>query len=230
VDSKVLKDNYDNISKYGLTLNNDNVKYLLYNKKILEDLDYYIEAIGYEKGFLGKEDAFDGISYITKNPYKINDINSSVLVKLRFASENNHKIYGTKPGILSGEITNSKVDLLRIPNEYEATFFNGEYEFINHDDLLKLKYQIETNSIFDITLDEVLSKLDNLYKVNDLQYKFGNVLISRMKTIRLYNYLKRQNLSLNDTLVLALTYNSVLKIQEYQKIVEVVNNVVLGGN
>ena len=80
-----------------------------------------------------------------------------------------------------------------------------------------------------MTLDGNINKLDEKYKLSDLKYKMNNVIISRLKTIRVYNLLKNK-MSLHDALLIALTYNSVLKIEEYKNIENIVNNIINGGN
>ena len=149
-------------------------------------------------------------------------------MKLRYASENNHKIYG-KPGILSGEISNPKVDILTLSDDYKNTYFNGEYSFIDRGEFEKTKEEIFNLKEFDLTLDGNINKLDSSYKYDELRYKIGNVLISRIKTIRIYNFLKSKNMSLKNALLVALTYNAVLKINEYDEIKTVVEAIVEGG-
>ncbi len=224
----VLIENYNKVSLYKIDINNDNVKYVLYNKNILTNLDSYIEAIAYEKGFLGHEDYFDGLEYVKKYPYKLNSINRDMLMKLRFTSENGGKIYGNKPGVISGEISNSKVDTLSLEPEYTDTYFNLKYDFIGQDEMLKLKEEIKNLKEFDMTLDGNINKLDSNYKKSELKYKIGNIVLSRIKTIRLYNFLKTK-MSLKDALLIALTYNTVIKNNEYQKVVDIVESIV-GGN
>lgn len=230
MDNDSLLTNYANIKNYGLELNNDNVKYLLYNANILENLDYYIEAIGHEKGFLGKEDEFDGIKYITENPYKLNMINKNTLMKLRFSTENNLKIYGSKPGILAGEIANPKVDLLVLPSDYKNLYFNNEYAFIDRSEMMNLDLEIKENKVFDTSVDELIEKLDSLYKISDLRYKINENLFSRIKTIRLYNFLKGKGLNLKNALIIALTYNTVIKKDEYETVMNIINALEIGGN
>ncbi len=230
MNNDVLKENYKKAEMYGFEINNENVKYYLYNSHLLENIDYYLEAIGYEKGFLGKEEKFDGLEYIKKNPYKLNEINKNTLMKLRYASENNNKIFGNKPGILSGEISNPKVDILTLPDDYKNTYFNGEYSFIDRSELENIKKEISELKEFDLTLDGNINKLDSSYKYGELRYKIGNILISRNKTIRIYNFLKNKNMSLKNALLVALTYNTVLKLTEYDEIKTVVEAIVEGGN
>lgn len=223
VENEILCSNYSIVSDYNLTINNDNVKYLLYNNDLFKKLDSYIEAIGYEKGFLGVKEVFDGIEYINKNPYKINDINSTVLMKLRFSSENDKKIFGSKPGILSGEISNSKVDLLELSEDYKNLYFNYEYPFLEKDEVDKLFNEIDSLKENNLIIDEMIKKLDSSYKISNLKYKIGNNIFSRIKTIRIYNYLKEKDMNLNNALIIALTYNSVIKRDEFINVSNFVN-------
>ena len=223
INHQTLVDNYNKVITYGLEINSDNVKYLLYNKNILNNLDYYIEAYGYEKGFLGKEDRFDGVKYIEKNPYKLNAISKDTLLKLRYTSEKGGKIY-SKPGILSAEIANPKVDVINLTDQYINSYFNSEYDFVSKDELESMTSNL--NNI-DMTLDSNINKLDASYKVDELRYNIDNIPISRIKTIRIYNMLKNK-LPMKESLIVALTYNSVIKKEEYAKIVNIVENMIGG--
>ena len=230
IDNNILKENYKIVTSYQLELNNDNVKYLLANKKVLDNLDYYIEAMGHEKAFLGREQSFDGVEYIKKYPYKLNMITRDALMKLRYSSENNLRIYGSKPGILAGEIANPKVDILTLPNEYIDLYFDNEYEFIDRSDMEKLLIDIYINHNIDLNMDEYLEKLDKLYKISDLRYKINNIYLSRIKTIRIYNYLKTRSIPIKEALIIALTYHSVIKRDEYIEIEKQITKLVEGGN
>ena len=229
LDHDVVVENNMKIEKYALVLNNDNVKYLLYNKHILENLDYFIEAMGREKGFLGKEEVFDGIEYIKKYPYKLNTARSDLLLKLRYQTENDQKIYGSKPGILAGEISNPKVDILQIPEEYKNLYFNFDYSMVDENELETLLDDINNQEPTDISLDDTLLKLDKKYKESELRYKINSILISRIKTIRIYNFLRSKGIASKNALLIALTYNSVIKNDEYKMLEEVVNSLE-GGN
>lgn len=228
IDTNVLKNNYDIVKNYQIELTNDNVKYLLCNKKVLSNLDYYIEAIGHEKAFLGKEQVFDGLDYINKYPYKLNMISNIVLMKLRYSTENNLRIYGSKPGVLAGEISNPKVDILTLPEEYRNMYFNHEYEFVDRSEMEKLIDDIKNDTSMNLSIDENIMKLDNLYKISDLRYKINNLYFSRIKTIRIYNYLRGRNIFGTYALIIALTYQSVIKKDEY-KLIENEITKLLGG-
>ena len=230
LDNQILINNYLKIKDYEIALTNDNVKYLLYNSHILENLDFYIEAMGQEKGFLGKEEKFDGIEYINKHPYKLNNISRDVLMKLRYSTENEQKIYGSKPGILAGEIANSKVDILNLSDEYKNLYFNNEYGFLDRSEMISLLEEIKDIKDFNMNIDNNLLKLDSLYKENELRYNIENIYISRIKTIRIYNCLLTKNMNEKNALLIALTYNSVIKVDEYAKIENIVNSLIEGGN
>ena len=225
----VLINNYNQVVSYGLEVNSDNIKYLLDNMEVAKRIDSYIEALGFEKGFLGKEEAFDGLKYIKENPHKINNISRDTLIKLRYSSETSGKIYGNKPGVLAGEITNPKVDVIKVTPEYLNNIYNLDYGFIDRSEIESLKKEINNLKVFDLTVDNVISKLDGSYMRDALRYVFDNVIISRIKTIRIYNFLKNK-LDPKSALLIALTYNSVLKTDEYSKIENVVNVIVGGGN
>ena len=230
IDTDVLKRNYEIVKKYELELNNDNVKYLLCNVNLITNLDYYMEAIGHEKAFLGKEQVFDGLDYIKKYPYKLNMISRDTLLKLRYSTDNNLRIFGSKPGILAGEVANPKVDILVLPEEYKNLYFNYEYEFIDRSEMTNLLLDIKNSTDFNLEIDEYLEKLDNAYKINDLRYKINNLYFSRIKTIRVYNYLKTRNVLGVYALIIALTYQSVITKDEYKSIETLITKLVEGGN
>lgn len=230
IDTDILKRNYEIVKKYELELNNDNVKYLLCNVNLITNLDYYMEAIGHEKAFLGKEQVFDGLDYIKKYPYKLNMISRDTLLKLRYSTDNNLRIFGSKPGILAGEVANPKVDILVVPEEYKNLYFNYEYEFIDRSEMTNLLLDIKNSQDFNLEIDEYLEKLDNAYKINDLRYKINNLYFSRIKTIRVYNYLKTRNVLGVYALIIALTYQSVITKEEYKSVETLITKLVEGGN
>ena len=230
IDTNILKRNYEIIKKYELELNNDNIKYLLCNVNLITNLDYYIESIGHEKAFLGKEQVFDGLDYIKKYPYKLNMISRDTLLKLRYSTDNNLRIFGSKPGILAGEVANPKVDILVLPEEYKNSYFNYEYEFIDRSEMTNILKAIKNSIDFNLEMDEYLEKLDNSYKVNNLRYKINNLYFSRIKTIRIYNYLKSKNILTSYALIIALTYQSVITKEEYKSVETLITKLVEGGN
>ena len=230
IENTSLENNYNLIKDYKIELNDDNVKYLLANKRVLKNLDYYLEAKGKEKtGLLGHEEEFDGISYITKNPYKLNNISKTALMKLRYQTEKGQKIYG-KPGILSGEITNPRVDVLELPLDYKNLYFDNEYTFTNQSELDKFNEELSHKKDFDMTISENILKLDSKYKIDDLRYRINDLIFSRLKTIRLYNYFVTKNIPLKEAMLIALTYDRVIKRDEYLNLEREITTLLEGGN
>ena len=157
-------------------------------------------------------------------------ISRDTLLKLRYSTDNNLRIFGSKPGILAGEVANPKVDILVLPEEYKNLYFNYEYEFIDRSEMTNLLLDIKNSTDFNLEIDEYLEKLDNAYKINDLRYKINNLYFSRIKTIRVYNYLKTRNVLGIYALIIALTYQSVITKDEYKSIETLITKLVEGGN
>jgi hypothetical protein len=68
----------------------------------------------------------------------------------------------------------------------------------------------------DVCYDEFISSLDDNI-VSDLEYKFGDVIISRPKTLRVYSALvKNYDYDKKLLLLFALTYNSILNHNEFE--------------
>ena len=151
-------------------------------------------------------------------------------MKLRYATENDKKIYGNKPGILAGEITNPKVDAFKLPLEYKNQFFDKEYTFTSLDEVEKIDKEIKNKKDFDLSISENIQKLDNKFKKDELRYVINGLTYSRLKTIRLYNFLVTKKMPVKEALLMALTYNSVIKRDEYLQLETAITNVLEGGN
>ena len=61
-------------------------------------------------------------------------------------------------------------------------------------------------------------------------FKINNIYLSRIKTIRIYNYLKTRSIPIKEALIIALTYHSVIKRDEYKEIEKQITKLVEGGN
>lgn len=79
------------------------------------------------------------------------------------------------------------------------------------------------NLVFD---DERILALESYVDINDpLRYDFGGILISKQKVKRIFNILKNEHLDeLEDSLLYALTYNSILSQDAMDKIRRIVND------
>ena len=100
---------------------------------------------------------------------------------------------------------------------------------VDVNEIKTLLEDIKNQEPTDISLDDTLLNLDKKYKESELRYKINNILISRIKTIRIYNFLRSKGIASKNALLIALTYNSVIKNDEYKMLEEVVNSLE-GGN
>ena len=100
---------------------------------------------------------------------------------------------------------------------------------VDENELETLLDDINNQEPTDISLDDTLLNFDKKYKESELRYKINNVLISRIKTIRIYNFLRSKGYTSKNALLISLTYHSVIKNDEYKMLEEVVNSLE-GGN
>ena len=99
---------------------------------IAEKMDYYVESSYLDKT---KDETFDGIAYINNYAVKLNSVTDETIKRLRFASENSKKVFGSKPNSLTGEITNLKVNVLELDDNYLVTgtfdsYFSDELSYV----------------------------------------------------------------------------------------------------
>ena len=78
----------------------------------------------------------------------------------------------------------------------------------------------------DLRPSSIIETLDSKYKIDDLRYSINNLIFSRLKTISLYNFLTSKEIKEKDALLIALTYNSVIKKDEFANIEKTLE----GGN
>ena len=219
---KMLK-NYQIAKSYDLIINDKNAKYLLMLPNLGEKIDYYVEAVAKDTMKNGTGKTFDGIEYIKLYPNKLNIVNDVTIKRLKYSSENGKKIFGTKENSLAGEITNLKVDILNIDDEYLRKYFNNEFDILSREELMEYEKLINDNENISMTLDEKLEALEK-YR-SGLRYVIEGINISRNKLIRIYNILIENGMNKEKSLVYAACYNSVITKEEYQKIKDVLSNI-----
>ena len=222
VDNNLLETNYQLVSRYELSVDEKNAKYLLAIPNVSEKIDYYIEAI-YEDKITKK--TFDGLNIVKMYPSKLDSVTDLTIKRLRYSSENGKKIFGSRENSISGEVANLKVDVLNIPDNYFETFFNNEFDGITADETAAYEQMILTNNYYDFVEDEVLQRL-NPYR-DGLRYNIDNIIISYNKVLRYYNILKNNNVDLLKALEFAVCYNLVITKDEYMRLKSVLNS--LGG-
>ena len=226
VNNEFIVNNYKVVRDYDLTVNANNAKYLLMLKNINEKIDLLVESVYKDNSKEGNGNTFDGMEYVRLYPNKLNIINDETIKRLRYSSENSRKVFGTKEKSLTGEITNLKVDVINMPDDYVRKFFNNEFDIIGRDEVAKYEEMVKVSEYINISMDELLSKLEN--NRSGMRYVIAGVNISRNKVIRNYNILIKNNVEKTKALLFALCNNLVVTKEEYEKIKTFVNG--LGGN
>lgn len=221
-DSEAVKRNYDIINDYNFDVTYQNAKYFLLIPNIEDKLDYYIESV-YEDKI--KNETFDGINYIKEFAAKLNVVTDETIKRLRYASVNGRKVFGSKPGALTGEITNLKVNTLEMNDIYLNSFFDNEFKDITPEEVREyVKLTRNSTNVGDYS-DE-LDKL-NVYR-NGLRYTIDGINVSYNKVVRNYNILRSYGIDAKKALQYAVCHNLVITKDEYSKLSELLDNI--GGN
>jgi len=220
-DNNLLVDNYNLVKKYDINVDYKNAKYMLLLNNIAERLDYYVESSYLDQT---KKEMFDGITYINNYAVKLNSVEAETIKRLRFASSNGKKIFGSKPNSLSGEITNLKVNVLELDDSYRSSFFDNEFNGLTEDETREYIKLVRNSSNVGNYSDE-LEKLDSYRK--GLRYDFNGILVSYNKVFRNYNILRSYGIDSNKALHFAICYNLVITKDEYEKLRSLIEE--LGG-
>jgi len=221
-DHEDIEENLATINKYDFDINYKNAKYLLLIPHIEDKLDYYIESVYDDKT---KGEKFDGINYIKEYAPKLNVVTDETIKRLRYASVNGKKVFGNKPGSLTGEITNLKVNALDLNDEYLNSFFNNGFTDITPDEVREyVKLAHNSSNVGDYS-DE-LDKL-NSYHVG-LRYVFDGINVSYNKVLRNYSILRSYGIEAKKALHFAVCYNLVITKDEYNKLINLLDSI--GGN
>lgn len=223
VDNERIVNNYEIVKKYNVNIDYKNAKYYLVLPNIAERMDYYVESVYPDA--TKEDEVFDGINYINNYAVKLNNVCDLIIKRLRFASENKHRVFGSKPNSLTGEITNLKVNALDLGEDYLNKFFNNEFDGITFEETREFVKLIRNSSNVGNYADE-LSGLDK-YR-DSLRYVINGINVSYNKVIRNYNILRSYGIDARKALHFAVCYNLVITKEEYQSLKKVIDE--LGGN
>lgn len=218
-----MLENYEKVKPYNLEITDKNAKYLLVLPNVEEKIDYYVETIATDTMKNGTGKTFDGSEFIKQYPNKLNSVTDETIKRLRYSSENGKKLFGAKENSLAAEITNLKVDVLNISDEYLRTYFNNEFDDLSHEEELRYEKMLRDEKEYSMELDEVLESL-NPY-LNDLRYNIEGVNISRNKLVRNYNILVKNGVDKVTALIYGACHNSVITKEEYQKVKNTLSNI-----
>ena len=223
VDNELVEKNYEIVKKYNVEVDYKNAKYLLVIPHVEEKMDYYVESVYPDQ--TKNDEKFDGIAYINNYAVKLNTVSDLTIKRLRFASESGHKVFGSKPNSLSGEITNLKVNVLDISDGYLNSFFNNEFDGITPDEVREYTKLMHNSSNVGNYSDE-LEMLEDYHK--GLRYVINDINISYNKVVRIYNVLRSYGVENSKALHFAVCYNLVITKDEYNSLKNTISS--LGGN
>jgi len=218
-----MLENYEKVKPYNLEVTDKNAKYLLVLPNIEEKIDYYVETVATDTMKNGTGKTFDGSEFIKQYPSRLNDVTDETIKRLRYSSENGKKMFGAKENSLAAEITNLKVDVLNISDEYLRTYFNNEFDDLSHEEELRYEKMLREEKEYSMELDEVLEAL-NPY-LNGLRYNIEGVNISSNKLVRNYNILVKNGVDKVTALIYGACHNSVITKEEYQTVKNTLSNI-----
>lgn len=214
VDNELLTKNYELVSKYDVRLETKNAKYLLALNNSVENIDYYVEAVYEDKV---NDKIFDGMNIVKTYPSKLDTVTDLTIKRLRYSSENGKKMFGSRENSIAGEVANLKVDILNIPEDYFAKFFNNEFKDITNEEVNSYLEMIDKNTDYNFRDNSVLAEL-NKYR-NGNRYNIAGVNVSYNKVLRNYNILINNNVDKDKALEFAVCYNLVCTKEEYENVV-----------
>ena len=192
-DNKVLKNLLKLSNQYDINLAT-NEQQILINYKLLDMIDQMIE--------LNINDYNKYIYYLLSNP--------KLPLKI--------KLYQN-----IGLLTNSQLDMdiitnsNLIKNEYIELYLDNYVDYIKDND----SYQyLENSEKYEYNIDNAIVKQLDRFKINDKQYYFNGVYISRNKVIRNISVFNDIN---EEQLLNCIIYNSILTEEEYINICKCLN-------
>ena len=221
-DNELVCRNLDIVNQYDFDIDYKNVKYFLLIPNIEEKIDYYVESV-YEDKL--KNTTFDGIKFIKEFAAKLNVVTDETIKRLRYASVNGSKVFGSKPGSLTGEITNLKVNTLDMNDIYLNSFFDNEFANITQDEVREYVKLVHNSS----NVGDYSDELDKLNEYRDgLRYTIEGINVSYNKVVRNYNILRSYGIDTKKALQFAVCYNLVITKDEYSKLNDLLDKI--GGN
>ena len=218
-DNAIALNNYSIVKKYNVGIDYKNAKYLLMLNNIAEKMDYYVESSYIDKT---KDETFDGIAYINNFAVKLNCVTDETIKRLRYASMNSKKVFGSKPNSLTGEITNLKVNVLELDDNYRNSFFNNEFNGLTNEEVREY-IKLTRNSSNVGNYSDELERLNEYH--NGLRYNINGILVSYNKVVRNYNILRSYGINKTKALHFAVCYNLIITKDEYNNLRNLVEEI-----
>lgn len=216
-DHDLVKKNYKTATEYEISVDDKNAKYFLLLPDLATRIDYFVEVVANDTMRGGTGNIFDGSEFVSLYPSKLNIVTDLTIKRLRYSSMNGKKIFGSKEKSLAGEITNLKVDVLNMPEDYLNSYFNNNFEEITSDEVTSYVDMVNKCDDYEVYNDEVIQALDNDYR-QGLRYLIEGNYVSRNKVLRNYSVLRNSGIDKTKAIIFAVCYNLVVTKDEYKAI------------
>lgn len=213
--NKTLRKNIEELRKYGFPKNLNEIRFKLSGLKgdAIKNIDRFIEL--------------DEFNYIKQNTSRLClEQTSPIFTRLYFAKKLNKsgkehyeiKRKTKNKEMLTGTITtgtelDKKIDKNELETNYPGIESYKEFlEFLSQEERKGYPYEMSN--------DELISEFEKQYKQSQIEYKINDNILSRYKTQRIYSLLTKHFTEdkKDELLLFALTYNSLLSHDEYEKI------------
>lgn len=206
-----LKEKINLCKKYELNFNSDSTKTydfsILYNDKYFDYLDSFIE-LGYAE-------------YIKNNIHLLNSNSDDILTRLSIVTNigiltkdkvNNSIISGKKFYVANSDLPEYK--LLTV----DKYMYNDYFNILNNNSRIIISEKTENLSI--------INYLDNLFKVNELEYQINDIIISRNKVLRNIECIIKNKQEYDEAEIIfsAITYNSIIDNKTIEIIEEILKD------
>ncbi len=200
---KLLKKNFSLLKDYQLltdTLTNELLQ-IIDNERLGELIDSFIEI------------SKNTYPYLKQSPTIINELKENDdLLEIIYYHEHNKELLGAfleKENRLILRRNIEKDDFISYKPSFlnEITFLKAIDDFTEKEE--EVKYQ---------PIEELISYID---RDNPLLYNMSGIMISRLKVERIYEILVESNCLLQDSLIFAVTYHTILTEDDFNKIKKV---------
>ena len=217
VPNKTLRRNVEELRKYGFPKNLNEIGFKLSGLKgdAIKNIDRFIEL--------------DEFNYIKQNTSRLClEQTSPIFERLYFAKKHNKeneeqfiiKKKTKDKEILSGIVSNEENTTL--DSIIDKDVLETEYPGIDsYKEILEFLSQEERKGYsYEMSTDELIIEFEKQFKQNQIEYKINDMIISRYKVQRIYSLLTKKftEIKKDQLLLFALTYNSLLSHDEYEKI------------
>lgn len=196
-----------------------NTQQLIRNLNVLKNYNYDLEEIDYDSlSIIGTNDLADmidtfieaGFSEILFSRDSLKNTRASIIKRIYYSFKNELNIW--KENITDDRLIDTYEEWIskekNILSEEEIRYLVSDYEILDF---------VETGKRPVIFKNQVVAQIKRKY-----EFKFNNIIISRLKTYSVFKVLVSHNVNEKDALFYALTYHSNLEYDDYLMIRKII--------